>query len=340
MKKNKFFSIGSIGWGLLISAALLAIIGAGLAYAPRRLALNQESYWTSLCYNLSSAFLASAVLTLTLEFANNYQRNKDIETAIQKIQTATTDSILKELIGDDSILGEVKTHILKQNLVRKGFRVALNLQWDLDSYRESVLIRKLDSNYSIHNLTSQTITYIFRIIETKENEPNLSKLTKITCASYDIKDSRGQTIESEKYQEQTISVLLEESNDSISLSLGVDIPAECFAELKFTSQSVLKPDVIDPIVSLVATTDMEIDLVFPYNVRANALGIHPDPNKFQLQIDQQNRKRWRANGLLPGQGVLLTLKRVPNKDLPREPLPIQVDSMLKKTQLPESSSQT
>lgn len=336
-KNNNFFNIGSIGWGLLVSAVALAIISGLLAYLPKPLKFQDDSYWSSLFYNLSSAFAASAVLTLTLEFANNYQRNKDLNDAIQQIQSATTDGILKELIGDDSILSEVKTHIFKQNYVRKDFRIAITLLWDLESLDNSMLLRKMDSSYSIWNLTSQRITYQFKLVETKDNEAKHSGSTKITATSYDIKDNKGRTLATERFTESTFGGWLVDSADSLKLEFPVDIPPNCYAEFKFSSQSLLPPSIIDPIVSLNSTTDMEIDLVFPYNIRANAFGIHPDPEKFELQIDQSTRKRWRAVGLLPGQGILLALKIVPDKPLPQETsVQGKVASMLTERQLNET----
>ncbi len=326
---SKFFIVGSIGWGLLGGALGLALMALLLAYLPKPLKLQNNSYWTGLLNNLSSAFAASAILTLTLELANNYQRNKDLNDAIQEIQNATTDGILKELIGDEAILGEVKTHVLKQNFIRKNFKIAITLNWDTSPFK--FLLRSLASNYSIHNLTSQPINYPFRVIETKENEFARPNSTQIIDAEYDVKDSRGATIKSEKCTAQLIGALAENSDDSIKLEIPVEIPPDCRAEFKFSSQSLLRPDSIDPIVSLNSTTDMEIDLVFPYEISAEVFGIHPDPDKFELQINQRTRKRWRAVGLLPGQGILLSLKSLPGQEIhPQLPpeLEATVSSML------------
>lgn len=315
---NKFINIGSIGWGLLGSAICLVIIASMLAYLPKRLNLQSNSYWTNLFYNLSSAFAASAILTLTLEFANNYQRNKDINEAIDEIHRAATDGILEEMIGDKLILEEVKTHILKQNLIRKDFRIVISLRHDIGPYK--FLMRNLSSSYSIYNLTSQISVYPFKILETRENEFARQGSTVIMIASYDIKDVQGNTIKSQKYNESEIKCLTEASDALLKFEQHVEIPPRCHGEFKFSSQSLLRPDSIDPIVTLISTTDMEIDLTFPSDTRVDVFGIHPDPKKFEIQLSQQNFKRWRAVGLLPGQGILLSLKSLkPQEIYPKLP---------------------
>jgi len=325
-QSGKYINIGSIGWGLLGSAICFLIIAMILAYLPKRLSLQSNSYWTNLFYNLSSAFAASAVLTLTLEFANNYQRNKDIESAINKIQQATTDGILEEVIGDKAILEEVRTHILRQNLIRKNFRIVINLSQDTDPYSR-FLVRELSSSYSIYNLTSQATKFFFKIVETKENELFRPNSTAIIGASYDIKKTLGETILSRTYSKSEIKASLITTDTSLSLEDEVEIPAGCYGEFKFSSQSLLRPDDIDPIVTLISTTDMEIDLRFPLDIKVNVFGMHPDPNKFKLQLSQSNFKRWRAVGLLPGQGILLSLKSLNSQDIYPK-LPPSLEDML------------
>ncbi|MGG6242538.1 hypothetical protein ACQ4N7_28335 [Nodosilinea sp. AN01ver1] len=312
-QNNKFINIGSIGRGLLVSSICLVGIAAILAYLPKKINLQNNSYWTNLFYNLSSAFAASAVLTLTLEFANNYQRNKDLNEAIDEMQRATTDSILEEMIGDKLILEEVKTHILKQNLIRKNFRIVISLSQDTGPY--NFLMRDLLSSYSIYNLTSQVVVYSFKILETKENEFLRPGSTAIKNASYYIKDSQGKTFKSRTYNESEIKGLAEISDALLKFEEQVEIPPRCYGEFKFSSQSLLRPDVIDPIVTLVSTTDMEIDLNFPFNTEVDVFGIHPDPKKFEMQLSQNNFKRWRAVGLLPGQGILLSLKSLNSQEI-------------------------
>jgi len=335
---NSFVKVGNIGWGLLGGAFSLFILGLFLAYIPKFFNLQPNSYWFNVCTTLSSAFVASGVLTLTLEFANNYQRKQDIDRAIREIQSATTDNILKELIGSDEILNEVKTHIIKQNFIRKDFNVAINLQWAIEESFTFLLKRQLDSSYSIWNLTSQELDYLFRIVETKDIEAVYSNFTKIIEITYRIKDEKGKTLKIEPYSQTMIEAFAKNIEDSITIELPIKIPVGCYAEFKFTTQSFLKPDTFDPIISLSSTQNMEIDLVYPSNIKVSALGIHPDPKKFELEIDQGTRKRWRANGLLPGQGIMIYLKSIPSQALPEGGIQNIVKELLENANLKEKSS--
>ena len=313
---NPFIHVGPIGSGLILGAFFLFLLAVLLAYAPKQFDLPRESYWSTLYFTLSPAFAASGVLTLTLEFANSYQRRRDLEITIDKIQNATTDSILNEFIGDEIILREVKTHILKQNFVRKSARLDIFCQWDTSMPLRPRLIKKMEYAYEVHNLTSQKLPYRFKLLETKEGEAIRRKATEISSVSYTIKNSKGKTLGSERYEGSLLAALLIDTEDSVSIDIMVDVPPECFAEFKSVSQSVLLLDSSDPIVSINSITDMEVDVTHPSDVKVTALSLSPDPEKFELTFNEPIRKRWYADGLLPGQGILISFKKIPDEKLP------------------------
>jgi len=92
-KTNSYIYIGPIGLGLLAGSTILLILGLVLALIPINYFQN-NSYWSNFFYTLSSAFVASSVLTVTLEYANNFQRKKDIDNVIQQIQGFSNTSYL------------------------------------------------------------------------------------------------------------------------------------------------------------------------------------------------------------------------------------------------------
>ena len=310
--RNAFINIGTIGWGLIISSICLLSLGLILAWLPKQFKYERSSYLYNLCLTLSPALIASSVLTMTLEYANAFQRRKDFNIAINEMRDIAIESILRDFVGDNDVLNEIKTYIFNQSYIRKNFNVSMNLRWD-DTVTQ-LLKKEMTLSYSIYNISAGKITYIFRAIEEKQNETNHSGTTKITSMSYEIKDNQtNSSIDRQTYNETQISTWnwgrYKNNSAIVSGEIEVVIPPDSYGEFKFTSTCLLNPEISYPVISLTSTSDMNVDVYYPFDIFVSSLGIHPDPEKFKLDVNETTHKRWKTRGLLPGQGISVSLSK-------------------------------
>ena len=330
--KTALFKIGTLGWGIFITAGVFLGLGFLGIYLPRWFNWSNNSLKTELSINVGTAFFASAILTCTLELASQAQRRKDfqetmnqVDIKIREIREASVDQLLEDLAGDKLIFQEIKSQIIKKNYIRRNFQFEIRFDWLKDTNSKKYLKKEETAKYIITNLAARPVTYDLQVIEEKEY-CDLTKYkdqdnTKIKKISYRI-FSGEITKESKNFNEQEIQenvdknlkIFQEQMNekvyDLVSFKKELRIPENHAAEIETKVDSIVESQLRYPLISLVNSTGMEINVTYhPKDLIVTCYPIHPNFDKLELLIKDVCTKRWRIqSGLFPGQGIQLEWK--------------------------------
>ena len=333
-----FFKIGTLGWGIFVTASVFLGLGFLGIYLPRWFNWPNNSLKTELSINVGTAFFASAILTCTLELASQAQRRKDfyntmekVDEKIQKIREASVDQLLEDLAGDKLIFQEIKSQIIKKNYIRRNFQYEIRFNW-LDEHK-TYLQKEQTAKYIITNLAARPVTYDLQVIEEREycdlpTYKDQDDNTKITKVNYRI-FSGEITKESKNFKEQEIQKNVKEQEekspkkldekvyDLVSFKKELTIPENHGVEIETKVDSIVESQLRYPLISLVNSTGLEINVTYhPDDLIVACYPIHPHFDKLELLIKDVCTKRWSIqSGLFPGQGVQLEWKRKNSESL-------------------------
>lgn len=326
-KRNEisFFGIGTLGYGIFITVSIFIILGGGFVSIPKLIKWDITSWQSTVCFNLGAAFFSSAILTCTLDLASQSQRKKDLQNAIKKIQDASIDDVLEELVGNQKIFNEIRNYVIRRDFLRKNWIIKLRLEWYGEE--KKYLKKEMEYNYEIHNISSKIIDYSIVAMEEKECEDQYPNTTKFNNFWYQIKSNISSVAEysindkKQEFPEDKISDYVKEESrlfNTLKLENKVKIPPYSRLLCGWKSESIVDCQLRYPLISLINSTSLEIDITeHPDDLDIDFRPLHPNLDSAEEKANDTHTKRWIINaGILPGQGIQIEWK--PKNSAPQE----------------------
>ena len=329
--REPMFYISKLGGSLIKSLFWLILLAVFFAFAPRTIndisktntfkkyiniqyePFKNQSYETDIFLAISSGLFASVVLTGTLSIAETNQRKKDFEDILSQFQEKaekfiletkelSTDAVIQELVGDKILFDEINNLVIRKDFIRTKYFIKLDLKWH-DQNKE-YLLKEANMSSTIKNFSNKEVEYKILVIEELELEDEFPGSTKILSVEYTI---NGESI---KLQDDSLKIDKENTEfPLIKFSENVKIPPKSSLLYKVKTESVIEAKQAYPIISLVNTSELEIEIIdHPEDLSIKSRLLHPDHKKLKLLTDARCHKRWKVTGILPGQGVQIRWK--------------------------------